>query len=390
MFSTKFPLILLVLTTLTCFSIPIFAHAHNTPSIDDWGFTHQTTGVAITDYKATFEDPNDSRMGTHFHVSGNQVLAFKKATMWIQTPTGNVLAETADYEHAPRGQFYVSDPELDPVGSTPTVRVTGDSNEDGRNDNTPESGIQVTFEFTDSNDEVLDEEKTFTDDEGKATITTLPDGTHSITASVEDLQDEQTKEDVQIKFNNTTLRNFLTAINADPPTQSQLNSYDYDNDNDIDGDDLILWIDQQNAAPAAAQTPHEWLQHMKELDNPDPAWQLAIQLLEEHLIERRLLEPAPKKTVLLANYPNPFNPETWIPYRLAKAADVTLTIYATNGQPIRSLTLGHQPAGNYVNRARAAYWDGKNAFGESVASGVYFYALTTDDFSATRKMLVAK
>ena len=389
MFSTKFPLILLVLTTLTCFSIPIFTHAHNTPTIDDWGFTHQTSGDAITAYRATFQDSNDPRMGTHFHVNGDQVLAFKKKK--IYDSDGNLVQDpNREWESAPRGQFYISDPELDTVGSTPTVRVTGDSNEDGRNDNTPESGIQVTFEFTDSNDEDLGEEKTFTDDEGKATITTLPDGTHSITASVEDLQDEQTKEDVQITFDNTTLRNFLTAINADPPTQSQLNSYDYDNDNDIDGDDLILWIDQQNAAPAAAQTPHEWLQHMKELDNPDPAWQLAIQLLEEHLIERRLLEPAPKKTVLLANYPNPFNPETWIPYRLAKAADVTLTIYATNGQPIRSLTLGHQPAGNYVNRARAAYWDGKNAFGESVASGVYFYALTTDDFSATRKMLIAK
>ena len=389
MFSTKFPLILLVLITLICFSIPIFAHAHNTPTIDDWGFTHQTSGDAIDAYKATFEDSNDSRMGTHFHVNGDQVLAFKKKK--IYNSDGNLVQDpNQEWESAPRGQFYISDPELDPVGSTPTVRVTGDSNEDGRNDNTPESGIQVTFEFTDSNDEDLGEEKTFTDDEGKATITTLPDGTHSIAASVEDLQDEQTKEDVQITFDNTTLRNFLTAINADPPTQSQLNSYDYDNDNDIDGDDLILWIDQQNAAPAAAQTPHEWLQHMKELNNPDPAWQLVIQLLEEQLIERRLLEPAPKKTVLLANYPNPFNPETWIPYRLAKAADVTLTIYAINGEVVRALALGHQSIGNYVNRSRAAYWDGRNAFGESVASGVYFYSLIADDFSATRKMLIAK
>ena len=381
MFSTKFPLILLVLITLICFSIPIFAHAHNTPTIDDWGFTHQTSGDAIDAYKATFEDSNDSRMGTHFHVNGDQVLAFKKKK--IYDSDGNLVQDpNQEWESAPRGQFYVSDPELDPVGSTPTVRVTGDSNEDGRNDNTPESGIQVTFEFTDSNDEDLGEEKTFTDEKGRATISTLPDGTNAITASVEDI--------AEIELDNPTLLNFLTAINADPPTQSQLNSYDYDNDNDIDGDDLFLWIQQQNAAPAAAQTPHEWLQQMKELDNPDPAWQLVIQLLEEQLIERRLLEPAPKKTVLLANYPNPFNPETWIPYRLAKAADVTLTIYAINGEVVRALALGHQSIGNYVNRSRAAYWDGRNAFGESVASGVYFYSLIADDFSATRKMLIAK
>ena len=108
------------------------------------------------------------------------------------------------------------------------------------------------------------------------------------------------------------------------------------------------------------------------------------------LLETQLAELNPKKTVLLSNYPNPFNPETWIPYRLAKDADVTLTIYATNGQPVRSLALGHQRAGNYVNRTQAAYWNGKNALGEPVTSGLYFYTLTADDFSATRRMLIAK
>ena len=98
----------------------------------------------------------------------------------------------------------------------------------------------------------------------------------------------------------------------------------------------------------------------------------------------------PAETTLLANFPNPFNPETWIPFQLSKAADVTLTIYAVNGQVVRRLALGHQPAGMYQNRSRAAYWDGRNAFGESVASGVYFYTLTAGDFTATRKMLIRK
>lgn len=98
----------------------------------------------------------------------------------------------------------------------------------------------------------------------------------------------------------------------------------------------------------------------------------------------------PEATQLLANYPNPFNPETWIPYQLSKPADVMLTIYASNGQVVRQLALGHQPAGTYESRSRAAYWDGKNELREPVASGVYFYTLTAGDFTATRKMLIQK
>ena len=108
---------------------------------------------------------------------------------------------------------------------------------------------------------------------------------------------------------------------------------------------------------------------------------------------------ADRENALLANFPNPFNPETWIPYQLAEPTEVTLTIYAVNGQVVRTLALGHQPAGIYRSRSRAAYWDGKNAFGEAVASGVYFYTLSTEstrdsvtagDFTATRRMLIRK
>ena len=96
------------------------------------------------------------------------------------------------------------------------------------------------------------------------------------------------------------------------------------------------------------------------------------------------------ETVLLANYPNPFNPETWIPYQLSKPAEVTLHIYAVNGTLVRTLALGHQPAGMYHSKSRAAYWDGQNEQGEKIASGVYFYTLTAGDFTATRKMLIRK
>ena len=96
------------------------------------------------------------------------------------------------------------------------------------------------------------------------------------------------------------------------------------------------------------------------------------------------------ETALLSNYPNPFNPETWIPYQLSEPAEVTVMIYAANGAVVRTLDLGHRRAGSYASRHRAAYWDGRNAQGEPVASGVYFYTLKAGDFSATRKMVIRK
>ena len=113
-------------------------------------------------------------------------------------------------------------------------------------------------------------------------------------------------------------------------------------------------------------------------------------VLEELLQLLTKMKAIPETSALLPNYPNPFNPETWIPYQLAEAADVTLTIYAVDGTVVRTLALGHQPIGIYQGKSRAAYWDGKNELGEPVASGVYFYTLTAGEFIATRKMLIRK
>ena len=98
----------------------------------------------------------------------------------------------------------------------------------------------------------------------------------------------------------------------------------------------------------------------------------------------------PSETELLANYPNPFNPETWIPYRLAKAAEVTLDIYDTNGRLVRTIDVGFKSAAVYESRASAIYWDGCNEFGEQVASGVYFYQLKADNISFLRNMVILK
>ena len=107
-------------------------------------------------------------------------------------------------------------------------------------------------------------------------------------------------------------------------------------------------------------------------------------------LQRLLASLIPEKTVLLANYPNPFNPETWIPYHLANPSDVQITIYDTRGSVVRQLDLGHQREGYYTNRSRAAYWDGRNDVGEHVASGLYFYQFQADQLSFLRKMVILK
>ena len=180
--------------------------------------------------------------------------------------------------------------------------------------------------------------------------------------------------------------------------QTGTTTADVNDDGVVNIDDLILVAAALDAEAAAAPSLYSdalkrfsvsdvqlWLSQARQRDVADPRVRRGILFLEQLLASM-----VPKETVLLANYPNPFNPETWIPYHLAKDADVTLRIYAVDGHIVRTLSLGHQPAGIYQNRSRAAYWDGRNAFGEPVASGVYFYTLTAGDFSATRKMLIRK
>jgi len=98
----------------------------------------------------------------------------------------------------------------------------------------------------------------------------------------------------------------------------------------------------------------------------------------------------PANNALLQNFPNPFNPETWIPYQLKEAGEVKIRIYAASGELVRDLSLGYKPAGSYVSRDRSAYWDGRNEAGEKVASGLYFYTIQTVKYTATGKMLMLK
>ena len=146
--------------------------------------------------------------------------------------------------------------------------------------------------------------------------------------------------------------------------------------------DLIGAIGTESADAATIEA---WIAHARLEDDGSVAFKQGIENLQNLLASL-----IPEETALLRNYPNPFNPETWIPYQLAESAEVTLTIYDMNGQLVQRLEVGHQAAGMYQSRSRAVYWDGRNQLGESVASGLYFYTLTTGDFTATRRMLILK
>ena len=175
------------------------------------------------------------------------------------------------------------------------------------------------------------------------------------------------------------------------------NAADVNGDGVVNVDDLLTVtsaLDNAAAAPVAQSQALEmftaadvklWLSHAQQLDLTD-----ATSLRGILFLEQLLAVLIPKETILLPNYPNPFNPETWIPYRLAEDAFVTLTIYEQSGQVIRTLDVGYQSAAFYETRSKAIYWDGRNEFSEGVASGVYFYHLSAGDFSATRKMLILK
>ena len=189
----------------------------------------------------------------------------------------------------------------------------------------------------------------------------------------------------------------LIAVTSDFGNTGANMATDVNGDGVVDMLDLVLVagsFDGTAAAPSAqvkapetltAVEVRQWLTEARALDNRDSIMQRGIMVLE-----RLLVFLTPTETVLLANYPNPFNPETWIPYRLADDGFVTLTIYDGKGEVVRSLDVGHRIAAVYERRSKAIYWDGRNNVGQTVSSGVYFYHLSAGDYSQTRKMMILK
>ena len=200
--------------------------------------------------------------------------------------------------------------------------------------------------------------------------------------------------------------NFGKSFTADANPNPDVNR-----DGVVDREDVIEIIISLESAPyapsaysqtiptLAAAKLQRWIDYAKQRDNQDETFQRGIRVLEQLLATLMQAETIPAETALLPNYPNPFNPETWIPYHLSNDADVQLAIYDTKGVLVRQFELGHQIAGYYTDRRRAVYWDGRSETGERVASGIYFYHLRVKNpqsdsgagnFSAMRKMVIQK
>ena len=149
--------------------------------------------------------------------------------------------------------------------------------------------------------------------------------------------------------------------------------------------DILRLLDPATVARLDREVLQAELQRLMLANDGSLKYRRAIELLQRVLAAKQ-----PGQTRLFANYPNPFNPETWIPYQLAIGSNVEITIYDVKGIVVRHLKLGHQAAGYYTEKPRAAYWNGRNAVGERVASGVYFYQLQADNVSLLRKMVILK
>lgn len=179
--------------------------------------------------------------------------------------------------------------------------------------------------------------------------------------------------------------------------QTGQNDADVNNDGIVDIVDLVIVagafgngagapsVSSENLSILSVADLKHWLNLSSGVDLADESLQRGVRVLEILLAAM-----TPQETVLLANYPNPFNPETWIPYHLASDSNVMITIYNVHGMLVNRLNLGHQRAGFYTDKGVAAYWDGRSMRGEPVASGTYFYQLHAGDFSAVRRMVIVK
>ena len=268
-------------------------------------------------------------------------------------------------------------------------------------------GVPVTFTVA-SGGGSLSATSATTDAHGRAesTLTLGPDpGTNSVEVAVAGIQESQTAmafaelPPVPEDVNRDDVVNILDLVRV----ASALGTEGADLATDINGDGIVNILDLVmvagalgNAAAAPSANPRaltlltatdvgQWLIQVQQFALTDAAAQRSLRFLEQLLAAL-----TPEKTTLLPNYPNPFNPETWIPYQLSESANVTLTIYDTIGTVVRRFDLGHQPAGYYTARTRAAYWDGRNANGEPVASGLYFYQLATPSSRQLRRMVILK
>ena len=309
---------------------------------------------------------------------GEAVAGYQATVQFDRTLLRYVSSANGDY--LPAGAFFVEPTVEGNLVKLNAASLAGESTGDG-------TLATITFEVITLKGSTLTlSDVLLTDTAGEAFVPTVENA--EITESI------QSKGDINGDGMVNIQDLVLVASNLGKTGQ---NTADVNGDRIVNIQDLVLVagaLGNSAAAPSlhlqsldtlTAADVKKWLSEAQQWDLKDITSQRGILFLQQLLITL-----TPKETALLPNYPNPFNPETWIPYHLVKDANVTLHIYAVNGTLVRTLTLGHQPAGMYQSRSRAAYWDGRNAFGEPVASGIYFYTLTAGDFIATRKMLIRK
>ena len=341
-----------------------------------------TSGTTVSLSPASVASPGvDQQLTFSLKIAGGTKVTGYQATVHFDTSALRYV-DSANGDYLPSGAFFVP-PIAD--GNSVTVAGTSLSGESARN-----IGTLATVTFA------VVAVKASTVHLSEVLLTDSAGGSSSPQIQAAEITESpQLPEDVNQDGVVNILDLTLVASNFGKTGQ---------NDADVNGDGIVNILDlvavagalgNAAAAPSAwyrdleiaptRATVGQWLVQAQTLDLTDATSQRGVLFLEQLLAAL-----VPKQTALLPNYPNPFNPETWIPYQLADPAKVTLTIYDMNGGVVRRLEVGHQPAGIYQSRSRAAYWDGRNEIGERVTSGLYFYALKAREFTATRKMLVVK
>ena len=362
---------LITRSSILAFSIATTLQDKSAPTISDSIVQIQPTSVASPAVGEQLE--------FSLNIADSEAVAGYQATVQFDT-TALRYVSGANGDFLPAGAFFV-----EPVVDGNSVKLNaaslaGESNGDGTLATLTFEVIAVKASTLTLSDVLL------TNSDGEAFVPTVE--------NAEVTESTQLKGDV----NGDGIVNIqdlvLVASNLGKTGQ---NASDINGDGLVNIQDLVL-VAGALGTGAAAPSLHpealemltateikQWLSAAQQLDLTDTTSQRGILFLQQLLIA-----VTPKETALLSNYPNPFNPETWIPYHLSKDADVTLHIYGVDGTLVWTLDLGYQASGIYQTRSRAAYWDGKNEFGEPVASGVYFYTLTAGDFTATRKMLILK
>ena len=323
--------------------------------------------------------PVGEQLTLSLKITGGENVAGYQATVAFDTSALRHVS-SANGDYLPAGAFFVPPVVDGPLVTLAATSLAGESNGDG-------TLATLTFEVI----------------AVKASTVTLPEIVLSDSAGTgfrPHVENGQIVESLKLTgdINEDGVVNIQDLVLvAGQFGQSGQNSADVNKDGVVNIQDLVLVagaFGNTAAAPAlrsealamlTATDVQGWLTQVRGLNLTDAASQRGIIFLEQLLSVL-----IPKKTALLPNYPNPFNPETWIPYRLAHAADVEITIYNTRGTVVRRLDVGHQSAGFYTARAKAGYWNGRNRHGESVASGVYFYQLRAGDYSALRRMVIVK